>query len=216
VLTAVKATNDVLRSRGFPIEVTIIRGHNHSYDELAPEINRIAWEFLKTHELAEEPKYAEYNSPKAAKEINRAIDEINELTGKANDLMRRFNVKEEELKKKDNLKERDAIVRIAREEISLLTESEAVHRQAVLMAEGLIKMNPKGIYPQYFSLIGQLERKRAESVKTLHEYVELLLNDQPHNTVAIKRNEAVLKAERLQQEADELEQQAARLRVHDQ
>ena len=211
-LTSVKATNDALRSRGFPIEVTIIRGHNHSYDELAPEINRIAWEFLKTHELGEDQKYAEHNSPKTAKEINRAIDEINELMGKANDLVRRFNAKEEELKKKDYVKDRDSIVRVAREEISLLTESEAAHRQAVLIAEGLSKMKPKGIYPQYFSLIAQLERKRAESVATLHEYAELLLNDQPHNTITIKRNEAVLKAERLQQESDELEQQAERLR----
>ena len=215
-LISVKATNDALRSRGFPIEVTIIRGHNHWYYELAPEINRIAWEFLKTHELAEDPKYVEYDSPKAAKETNGGIGEINELVGKANDLVRRFNAKEEELKKKDNVKERDSIVRVAREEISLLTESEAIHREIVLMAERLIKMNPKGIYPRYFSLIAQLERKRAESVGTMREYAELLLSDQPYNTITIKRNEAVLKAERLQQEADELEQQAARLRAHDQ
>jgi predicted esterase len=212
-LASVKATNDALRARGFPIEVTIIKGHNHSYDNLAPEINRLAWEFLKQRELAEDPKYSEYSSPKAANDINNVIGEINELTGKANELLQRFDAKEEELKKIDYVKERDSVMRVAREEVSLLTESGAAHREAVLIAERLTKMNLKGIYPQYFSLIAQLERKRTESVETMREYAELLLSGQPHNTITIKRNEAVLKAERLQQEADELEQKAARLRA---
>ena len=55
-LTSVKATNDALQMRGFPIQVTIIRGHNHWYYELAPEINRIAWEFLGQHELTDDPQ----------------------------------------------------------------------------------------------------------------------------------------------------------------
>jgi len=214
-LAAVRATREALNSRGFAVELTEMPGHDHWYYDLAPKINLSSWEFLKKYELAEDPQYAEYNSPKAVKEINGDIGEINELMGKATDLMRQFNAKEEELKKKDNVKERDSIIKVAREEISLLTESEAVHREIVLVAERLIKMNPKGIYPQYFSLIAQLERKRAESVGTMREYAELLLSDQPHNTITIKRNEAVLKAERLQQEADELEQQAERLRAHD-
>jgi predicted esterase len=212
-LIAVKATNDALRSRGFPIEVTIIKGHNHNYYDLAPDINRFAWEFLKTHELVSDPKYAAYYSPKAPKATNKDIGEMNELLAAANDLGQRFNVKEEELKKKDYVKDKDVIARIAREEISLLTESEGVHRQAVLVAEGLIKKNPKGIYNQYFSLIAQLERNRIESVQTMREYAEFLLSDQPQNTITIKRNQAVLKAERLQQEADDLEKQAERLRA---
>lgn len=212
-LTSVKATNDALRARGFPIEVTIIKGHNHWYYDLASEINRNAWEFLKKHELAEDPKYAEYNSSGAANEINKAVGEINELLSKADELMRRFYAKEEELKKKDHVKERESVVIVAREEVSLLTQSEAVHREAVLRAERLIKMNLKGIYPQYFSLIAQQERKRAESLEILREYAELLLSDQPPNTITIKRNEALLKTERLQQEADELGQKAERLRA---
>ncbi len=141
---------------------------------------------------------------------------VTAISGKATDLMRQFNAREEELTKKDNVKERDFIVHVAREEISLLTESESVHREIVLIAERLIKMNPKGINPQYFSLIAQLERKRTEAVHTMREYAEFLLSDEPQNTITIKRNEAVLKAERLQQEADELEKQAKRLRAaHD-
>ncbi len=212
-LSTVKATNDALRSRGFPIEVTIIKGHDHWYYDIAPEINRNAWEFLKKHELAEDPKYAEYNSSEPANEINKVIDEINELRVKADELLRRFYAKEEELKKKGHDKEREFVVIVAREEVSLLAQSEAAHREAVLRAERSSKKNLKGIYPQYFSLIAQLERKRSESLETMREYAELLLSDQPANTITIKRNEAVLKAERLQQEADELEQKAERLRA---
>ncbi len=47
----------------------------------------------------------------------------------------------------------------------------------------------------------------------MREYAELLLSDQPPNTITLKRNEALLKAERLQQQADELGQKAERLRA---
>jgi predicted esterase len=212
-LATVKATNDALRARGFPIEVTIIKGHDHWYYDLAPMINRNAWEFLKKYELTEEPKYAEYNRSGASNEVNEVIGEINELRIKADELLRRFYAKEEELKKKDKIKERESVVIVAREEVSLLTQSEAAHREAVLRAERSSKKNLKGIYPEYFSLIAQLERKRAEFLETMREYAELLLSDQPPNTITLKRNEAILKAERLQQEADELWQKAERLRA---
>jgi predicted esterase len=212
-LTSVKATSDALRARGFPIEVTIIKGHDHWYYDLAPEINRNAWEFLKQHELTEDPKYAEYNSSGAANNISKLVDEINELSHKADELMRSFYAKEEELKKKDLVRERESAVIIARAEVSLLTRSETLLREAVIRAERAVEMKLGGIYPQYFSLVAQLERKRAEAVATMREYVELLLSEQPLYTVKIKRNEAVLKAERLQQEADELAQRAERLRA---
>jgi len=212
-LTSVKATNDALRARGFPIEVTIIKGHDHWYYDLAPEINRNAWEFLKQQELADDPRYAEYNSSAAANEINTAVAEINELLSKADEFMRRFYVKEAELKKKDHVKERESVVVVVREQVRLLNQSEAVHREAVLRAERLIKRNLKGIYPEYFSLIVQMERKNTESLELLRAYAELLLRDQQPNTITIKRNEALLKADSLQQEADELGQKAERLRV---
>ncbi|MGI9166844.1 MAG: hypothetical protein ACR2G5_10755 [Pyrinomonadaceae bacterium] len=118
--------------------------------------------------------------------------------------MRRFYVKEAELKKKDHVKERESVVIVAGEQVSLLTQSEAVHREVVLRAERLIKMNLKGIYPQYFSLIAQMERRNTESLEILREYAELMVRDQPPNIITIKRNEALLKAESLQHEADEL------------
>jgi predicted esterase len=211
-LTSVKATNDALRARGFPMEVTIIKNHDHWYYDLAQEINRNAWEFLQGHELNEDPKYAEYLSSGAANEINKAVREINELKNKGDGLMRSFFEKEEELKKKDQVRERESVLAVAEEQVRLLLMSEAAHRQAVLRAERAIKMNLEGIYPEYFSLIAQMESKKIEALEAMREYVELLHN-QPSNTITSKRNEAVLKADRLQQEAEDLGQKAERLRT---
>ncbi len=59
-LTAVRATRDALRSRGFPVELTEIPGHDHWYYDLAPKINRSAWEFLSKYELETDPQYHQY------------------------------------------------------------------------------------------------------------------------------------------------------------
>ena len=42
----VRATRDELKKRGFPIELTEIAKHDHWYYDLAPKINRNAWDFL--------------------------------------------------------------------------------------------------------------------------------------------------------------------------
>lgn len=59
-LSVVRATRDALNTRGFAAELTEIRGHTHWYYDRAPEINRSAWDFLKQHELAGEPRYEQY------------------------------------------------------------------------------------------------------------------------------------------------------------
>lgn len=59
-LTVVRATRDAMNARGFSVELTEIAGHNHWYYDLAPKINKDAWEFLKKHELAEDPQYIQY------------------------------------------------------------------------------------------------------------------------------------------------------------
>jgi len=56
----VKATGDALKERGFEVEVTIIKRHDHWYYDMAPKINDAAWEFLKRHELSGEPHYERY------------------------------------------------------------------------------------------------------------------------------------------------------------
>ena len=63
-LPVVRATRDALNARGFNSELTEIKGHTHWYYDRAPEINRSAWEFLKSHELVEEPRYEQYRFSK--------------------------------------------------------------------------------------------------------------------------------------------------------
>jgi hypothetical protein len=46
----------------------------------------------------------------------------------------------------------------------------------------------------------------------LRERAELLLNNEPADAITIKRNEAVVRLERLKKEAEELEQKAERIR----
>lgn len=59
-LTVVKATNDQLKAQGFAVEVTVLKGHDHWYYDLAPKINLMAWEFLNKQELIEAPRYEQY------------------------------------------------------------------------------------------------------------------------------------------------------------
>lgn len=56
----VRATRDVLKKRGFPIELKEIPDHNHNYYAIADQINQDAWNFLKEHQLSNAPKYVHY------------------------------------------------------------------------------------------------------------------------------------------------------------
>ncbi len=55
--SAVRKTRDELNTRGFPIQLVEIPNHDHSYQNLAERINNTAWEFMKTHELAADPRF---------------------------------------------------------------------------------------------------------------------------------------------------------------
>jgi poly(3-hydroxybutyrate) depolymerase len=57
----VRATRDLLKTAGFPIELTEISGHDHWYYGKSGKINQAAWEFLKRHALDSEPVYRKYN-----------------------------------------------------------------------------------------------------------------------------------------------------------
>lgn len=63
-LSLVRATRDMLVSRGLPIQLTEIPNHNHWYYDAAPKINRNAWEFLKKHELPADPVFQEFEIQK--------------------------------------------------------------------------------------------------------------------------------------------------------
>ena len=63
-LPLVRATRDALNAHGFKSELTEIAGHTHWYYDRAPEINRSAWDFLKSHELVDEPKFEHHQFTK--------------------------------------------------------------------------------------------------------------------------------------------------------
>lgn len=59
-LAVVRATRDAMNARGFDVQLTEMPGHDHWYYDLAPKINKEAWEFLKKYELTEDPQYTQY------------------------------------------------------------------------------------------------------------------------------------------------------------
>jgi predicted esterase len=218
-LPSVTATEAALKERGFAIEVKVMKGHDHWYYDLAPQINRDAWDFLKRHELNEDPRYETYDhslEPKGvnkARDVNQAASEIDALREKANESTLRFYAKEAELSEKDYVKEKAAVATIAREQIETLKAGASALRDAALKAERLSKLKLGGDYPQYYSLVAQMEIKRAEALEAMRERAELLLSDEPADTITIKRNEAVVRMEGLKKEAQELEQKAERIRA---
>ena len=76
-LAIVRATRDLLNTRGFSVQLIEIPGHNHWYYDLAPKINQDAWEFLKTKELSDEPRYEEYKFRPEARGSKEANGQFN-------------------------------------------------------------------------------------------------------------------------------------------
>lgn len=210
-LSSVRETESALKGRGFQVEVAVMKDHDHWYYDLAGQINRNAWSFLKQHRLVEEPRYEPYNVDGARADANAAVNEINALRMEANELMQRFYAKEEELSRMETPKDKVAIARIAREQIELLNQSAARFRAASSKAEGTSKLKLGGKSPQYFSVLAQLDRKRVEALEALKERAEFLLGDDVSNAARIKMNEAARRAEQLNKEADDLQQQADRI-----
>jgi predicted esterase len=63
-LAEVRATRNELVKHGFTVQLAEIPNHNHWYYDLAPKVNRNAWDFLKTRELSEDPRYEQYKFQK--------------------------------------------------------------------------------------------------------------------------------------------------------
>ena len=59
-LKDVRATRDALKDAGLPVDLIEIENHDHWYYDKASKFNQTAWEFLKKHELAGDPKYQKY------------------------------------------------------------------------------------------------------------------------------------------------------------
>jgi poly(3-hydroxybutyrate) depolymerase len=60
-LKEVRATSKALQEAGFPVDMVEIKNHDHNYYGSAPKFNQTAWEFLKKHELLEDPQYQQYS-----------------------------------------------------------------------------------------------------------------------------------------------------------
>jgi poly(3-hydroxybutyrate) depolymerase len=60
-LNKVRATRDLLKERGFPVELNEIPGQDHDYSAVYRDVNRDAWKFLREHSLSEDPRYRGYN-----------------------------------------------------------------------------------------------------------------------------------------------------------
>ncbi len=56
----VTKTKDFLKEQGFPVEMIILKNHDHDYYNLSPKINQSAWEFLSKQSLPSPPQYKEY------------------------------------------------------------------------------------------------------------------------------------------------------------
>jgi len=60
-LKEVRATSNALQEAGFPVDMIEIKNHDHNYYGSAAKFNQTAWEFLKKHELPEDPLYLRYD-----------------------------------------------------------------------------------------------------------------------------------------------------------
>ncbi len=58
-LSSVRETEAALRDKIIPTDVSIMKGHDHWYYDLAPEINKSAWDFLKQNSLSGERRHVQ-------------------------------------------------------------------------------------------------------------------------------------------------------------
>jgi predicted esterase len=208
-LEAVKATEGILKERGFPIDVAIMKGHTHWYYDVAPDINRNAWEFLKQNSLSTDRRHVSYNFGGGGD--SAPVNQINALRLQAETALKQFYAKEDELRGKDFIKDKAAVGEIARTQLQALVEGTKLLREVAAMAERASKMKIPSNQQQYFSLVATASIKRVESMDLLRQRSELLLSDEDSNTLNTKRSEMVHKIDALNQEAEALEQQAQKL-----
>jgi poly(3-hydroxybutyrate) depolymerase len=57
---AVEATAAALKEQEVPLELEVIRGHDHNYYAISSRINQSAWAFLKGRHLDSDPKYTQH------------------------------------------------------------------------------------------------------------------------------------------------------------
>ena len=202
---SVKKTEELLKSNQFPIQVTVMKGHDHWYYDLAPDINRNAWAFLKEHSLNAEPKFTQYATAQNAKHANASIEELNAIRTKVNELLKQMIDNERIQNGKDFKIEREAIMAIAKEQVELATQAGSLEKEAAQKAELLSKSNVPDSLKEFFAQVTKVEQKRIELFDTFRQSAEVWMNENEFNTIVGKRNALMVRIQQLQNEAAELE-----------
>ena len=210
-LESVRRTQKALDARGFSVNVSILSNHTHWYYELASQINRDSWQFLKQHALAQERRHLPRTFKTGSKDLNSVLKDINKLRTRANNLLERFYAEEGKLQGKDFVKEKAAVLDIARTQVQLLTEASSTLREAAATAGKVQEMKIATTFQKYFSILVEAATLRAESAELLRTRAELLLSSGDPNVIMTKRTELGTKAEALNASAETLERQAEQL-----
>ncbi|HEX8189379.1 MAG TPA: alpha/beta hydrolase-fold protein [Pyrinomonadaceae bacterium] len=209
----VRATEAALRGRGHEVEVTLMKGHDHWYYDLAPDINRDAWDFLRRRSLDADPKYTPHVSAPDAGDFNSAVKEINALRARGAESLRLFNAGEDELRSKKKQGDAPGGTALLRAQAETAADGAKAFRGAALAAERAAASKVPENFRQYLSLAARADAKRAEGLDVLKARAELQLAGGPPAETLSKANEAALKSGKLFDEAEELERQAARART---
>jgi predicted esterase len=210
-LQSVRATRDALVASGFPVEMTEMPGHDHWYYDLAPSINEAAWQFLKKYELPAEPQFEEYAEAGETSSFNKVVGQGNAIQSKANDLVARLDVKDRELNAKDFITDRAEVNRLAREEVDLIKEASALLLTASDKVNHAANLKLSDKYRRYLDLIGRYYGKFAEVLDAKREQTEALLGNESYDVIVARQNEIKKRIDKLQQEADDLQQQAMKV-----
>jgi poly(3-hydroxybutyrate) depolymerase len=213
-IDSVKKTEETLKSNQFPVQVTVMKGHDHWYYDLAPDINRNAWAFLKQHSLSAEPKFTQYVTAQNVTQANAFIAELNTLRTKVNELFKQLIDKERTLNGKDYNTDREAIKAIAREQIELATQAGSLERDAAQKADQLSKSNllTDGLR-EFFAQLTKVEQKKVELFDTFRQSAEIWMTEDAFSTILSKRNPLMLRIQQLQNETAALEQKLAEMQA---
>jgi len=211
-LDSVKKTEELLKANQFPVQVTIMKGHDHWYYDLAPDINRNARAFLKQHSLDAEPKFTQYLTTQNATQANAFIAELNTIRTKVNELLKQLIDKERILNGKDFTIDREAINAIAKQQVELATQAGLLEKDAAQKAEQLSKSNLlTDPAKEFFAQVTKVEQKRIELFDTFRQSAEIWTTENEFTTVISKRNPLMLRIHELQSEAAVLELRLAEM-----
>jgi poly(3-hydroxybutyrate) depolymerase len=211
-LDSVKKTEELLKSNQFPIQVTVMKGHDHWYYDLAKDINRNAWAFLKQHSLDADPKFTHYTTTQNANQANGYVAELNTIRTKVNELFKQLVDKEKILNGKDFKLDKEVINTIAKEQVELATQAGLLEREAFQKAEQLSKSTSLADnLKEFFAQVAKDEKKRIEMFDTFRQAAEIWTTENEFTTVISKRNPLMLRIHELQNEAAVLELRLAEM-----